>query len=145
MVVPWALIAFLWTTMVWDEPGSVLPLAVLIFGSVLGAFGVVWMATGLTKNLSVATLIFTLYFLAGVVVQSFFSDSVILSPKFILVLLCFSPTIAITLYSYIARYSPTGGSMTFGSVPTSAPSGILFFLNCFIRYLQRGCDARGLA
>ncbi|KAJ3258407.1 hypothetical protein HK103_003695 [Boothiomyces macroporosus] len=98
------------------------PLILLIFSSSFGYIAFAWICAQLVPTARGATLVVALYLVAGVLSQAFTKDLVDSLPYGVLILCCVNPRVALSLYQYIAGFSPSGKGFSSISVPYTAPS-----------------------
>ncbi|KAJ3322745.1 hypothetical protein HDV06_002796 [Boothiomyces sp. JEL0866] len=98
------------------------PLVLLIFSSSFGYIAFAWICAQLVPTPRGATLVVTLYLVAGVLSQSFTKDLIDSLPYGVLILCCANPRVALSIYQYVAGFSPSGKGFSSIPVPYTAPS-----------------------
>ncbi|KAJ3308746.1 hypothetical protein HDV04_000842, partial [Boothiomyces sp. JEL0838] len=118
---------------IWKTPSAAGPLFFLIFNSCYSYIAFTWICAQRAPNIRSAILLYTIYILVGVVSAQLRPQMVQNIPAWGIILLCINPRIALSAYSYISGFSPTGRGFTSTSVPFTAPSvNTLVFTSCCV-------------
>ncbi|KAJ3273806.1 hypothetical protein HDV01_003933 [Terramyces sp. JEL0728] len=99
------------------------PLIFLIFSSSFAYIAFSWICAQLVPTGRGATLVVTLYLVAGVLSQALTKDLIDSLPYGVLILCCvINPRVALSIYQYVAGFSPAGKGFSSIPVPYTAPS-----------------------